>query len=236
MVTKTLRKIYYRIIGCLVRRKYQRICVGKNSFVDNTVQVFGWNNTLIGENTSVGEGSVLIVNNRTTTSEKKIVIGDKCIIGRNNFFSAGNSIRLREYVMTTYGCRFLGANHHFNDPSQPYILTGVSNENDIYIGVNCWIGFGVTVIGNVRIGHGSVIGADSLISKDVPPFSVVIGNPQRIIRRYDFNKKEWRKVSESDENDYNQPTEEAYLEMLRSTYPHIPVAYHASSRMFGDLQ
>ncbi len=56
------------------------------------------------------------------------------------------------------------------------------SKGDINIGNDVWIGYGVTILSGVNIGHGSVIGAGSVISKDVAPFSIVAGNPAKLLR------------------------------------------------------
>ena len=56
------------------------------------------------------------------------------------------------------------------------------SKGDIDIGSDVWIGYGVTILSGVSIGHGAVIGAGSVISKDVPPFSIVAGNPAKLVR------------------------------------------------------
>ena len=60
---------------------------------------------------------------------------------------------------------------------------------------NVWIGANSVVLPGVQIGNHSVIGAGSIITKDIPPYSVAVGNPARIVKRYDMDLKEWVKVN-----------------------------------------
>ena len=60
---------------------------------------------------------------------------------------------------------------------------------------NVWIGAHSVVLPGVQIGNHSVIGAGSIITKDIPPYSVAVGNPARIVKRYDMDLKEWVKVN-----------------------------------------
>ena len=62
-------------------------------------------------------------------------------------------------------------------------------ENDVWIGANS------VVLPGVQIGNHSVIGAGSIITKDIPPYSVAVGNPARIVKRYDTDLKEWVNVN-----------------------------------------
>ncbi len=62
-------------------------------------------------------------------------------------------------------------------------MKSITKQGKVVIGNNCWIGVGVNIIGNVKIGDGVVIGAGALINKDIPDNSVVVGNPFRIIKK-----------------------------------------------------
>lgn len=62
------------------------------------------------------------------------------------------------------------------------------------IGDGSWLGKNVVVIGNVSIGKNCVIAANSVVTKDVPDYSIAAGIPARVIKRYDFDRKEWVKL------------------------------------------
>ncbi|MBW4645979.1 MAG: acyltransferase [Goleter apudmare HA4340-LM2] len=72
-------------------------------------------------------------------------------------------------------------NHNFADPTIPMSKQGVSRKG-IVIEDDCWLGHGVTVLDGVTIGKGSVIGAGAVVNKDIPPFSVAVGIPARVIK------------------------------------------------------
>lgn len=208
--------------------------VGKNSYIDKTVHVTGWGSILIGENSIISENTWLNVNIRTL-NHKHIVIGNNCYIGRRNFFSSGWQIYMSDYIMTGIDCKFMGSDHIFNTPFEPYIATGTTNDKIIKICTNVWLGAGVVVIGNVTIGHGSIIGAGALVNKDIPPFSIAVGNPCKVIKRFDFNKNEWVSVKNYNEDIQNIISEEEYKTNLKSNYPKINMPLQAASRQFGDM-
>ena len=62
------------------------------------------------------------------------------------------------------------------------------------IGEGSWIGTNAVIIGNVRIGKHSVIGANAVVTKDIPDYSVAVGIPARVVRQFDFLTGEWKKV------------------------------------------
>lgn len=222
-----------RIINQLRCHEIYKKNIKKSSFVDKTARLIGLKDIIIGENSIISENTWLNVNNRGNLG---IIIGNNCFIGKNNFFSSGKEIVISDYCMFGLDCRFLGSNHLFDNPFMPYISTGTTNEGIIKVGVNCWLGTGVTVIGDVRIGYGSIIGANSLVNKDIPPFSVVVGNPGRVIKRYDVILEKWIKISECNEgNEKHLPTEEEYLQILKSKKPLINKPYYAATKAFGNL-
>ena len=85
-------------------------------------------------------------------------------------------------------------NHAFEDVTVPIGLQGITEGGTIRIEEGCWVGFGVAVVcsqGELVIGKHSVIGANSLINRSVPPYSIVSGNPARIVKQFDPEKGTW---------------------------------------------
>lgn len=208
--------------------------VGKNTFISKTAQVIGWRFVRIGNNTLISDDCWLNVNERLD-GFIHIDIGDNCYIGRRNMISSSRKSVIKDYVMTSSDCHFLASNHVFTEPLMPYIATGITSEADQVIGVNVWIGARVTVLGKVTIGHGSLIGAGSVVTKDIPPFSIAVGNPCKVIKRYSFKKEQWVLVSDYNEKEESFPSEEVYLKKLKENCPSIIMPKFAASRSFGDL-
>ena len=92
------------------------------------------------------------------------------------------------------------------------------------------------MLGNVKIGHGSIIGAESLVLQDVPPFSIAVGNPAIVIKRYSFSKKAWLLVSDmSSDDEVGMPNEQEYLEQLKTKFPIVNLPWIAAGKSMGDL-
>ena len=87
-------------------------------------------------------------------------------------------------------------NHEYRDVDKPVWEQGeFAQENShIIIGEGSWLGTNVVVVGKVRIGKHCVIGANSVVTKDIPDYSVAAGIPAKVIKRYDFEKEEWVRV------------------------------------------
>jgi acetyltransferase-like isoleucine patch superfamily enzyme len=97
-----------------------------------------------------------------------------CIAGPGN-------IKIGKRCMIAAHSGIYANNHNFTDPILPIKYQGVTRKG-IVIEDDCWIGHGVTVLDGVTIGKGSVIGAGAVVTKDIPPFSVAVGTPARVIR------------------------------------------------------
>ncbi len=100
----------------------------------------------------------------------------------------GNHVNLAQNVTVT------GLNHNFEDVTCRIDQQGV-NVKPVVVEDDVWIGANAVILQGVTVGKHSVVAAGSVVSKDVPPYSVCAGAPARIIKQYDFDRKEWVKVA-----------------------------------------
>lgn len=225
-----LHTLYAKLRLLFLKKK-----IGPGSFVDKTVHVTGWEHIRIGSNTLVGEYSWLNVNGRIK-GEDHIIIGDNCYIGGRSILSSARKLTIRDFLMTGHDCKFLGSDHVYSDPLFPYVSTGATFDTNMYLGVNVWLGASVILLGNIKIGHGSVIGAGSVVTKSIPPFSIAVGNPCKVIRRFDFLAKKWVRLEDFDSTKENlMPDEETYLATLKASAPALKMPLFAATSAKGDL-
>lgn len=224
-----VRKLYYKIIYLLEKNKYKSN-IGKSTYIDKSVHIVGLKNIKIGSNTIISDDTWLNVNDRAG-GNVAIEIGSNCYIGKRNFFNSAEKITIKDYFMSGINCSVLGSDHVIDEPLKPYIHTGTTNDTRVYIGTNVWFGANVTVIGDVKIGHGSIVGANSLVLKDIPPFSIAVGNPAKVIKRYDFDNNLWTKDFKELINFIN---EDDYSKKLQQ-YNGKELPLLASGKNFGDL-
>ena len=160
-----------------------------------------------------GKGSIIrrkarldIIPSKKITLRKKSVIEDYSIInnGMGDIFIGDYThvtsrvklvgpVTLGNYVTIGSGAQITGLTHNYLDVTRPIAKQGVTPnrtvvEDDVWIGGNSCINQGIT------IGTHSIIASGSVVTKNVPPYSVVGGNPARILRQYDFEKQEWTKI------------------------------------------
>jgi acetyltransferase-like isoleucine patch superfamily enzyme len=219
----------YRMRGKLKRARVSSI--SSSAFIAPRVQILGVDYVAIGDNTTIGENTLITINDR---SHKHIAldIADNVYIGRDNFFTVGKFTSIGPYSTTGNGCAFISSDHIPN-ANKPFISTGATAHKVIRIGANVWLGFRVSIVGNVSVGHGSVVGANSVVVKDIPPFSMAAGNPARIIRRFNFTTGEWDRGEIIHDPQFMDEPE--YIAHLRKVGYKLPPASFAASSAYGDL-
>jgi len=208
---------------------------GHRTYVDPSAQFIGAKLISIGGRSIISEGCWFNVNDRSGCG-LAIDIGDHCYIGRRSFFSSGRKIKVGPYCMIGNESNLLGADHDFSDPFRPYLVAPATATDDILLGANCWLGSNSTVLKGITIGYGSVVGAGSVVTKSIPPFSVAVGNPCRVVRRFSVARKQWIPHSEWTPKDEEAlPGSDRYLEALRRDYEWLPMPYVIGGERMGDV-
>jgi acetyltransferase-like isoleucine patch superfamily enzyme/acyl carrier protein len=113
-----------------------------------------------------------------------IEIGDDCSLAAGCVLSAARSIRLGSHVSFARNVYVADHTHVYDDGSLPGAGDSITQIEPISIGDGAWLGENVVVLPGVRIGRGAVVGANSVVGDDVPDFTLALGLPARIIRRF----------------------------------------------------
>lgn len=121
---------------------------------------------------------------------KRCHFGSNVYVGNhanfNGMYAAGGgTIIIGDYFHSGSECMIISENHNYEGDEIPYDSTIIYNT--IEIGDCVWFGNRVIVVGNVKIGKGAIIGAGSVVCKDVPDFAIVGGNPAKVIKYRDVN-------------------------------------------------
>ena len=129
----------------------------------------------------------------------KIIIGSGCWIGIRNSFAAIDRIEIGENVLFAGYVHITDHSHGYEDTSSPIKSQPLISKGPVIIEDNCWLGFGCEILSGVHVGRNSVVAARAVVTKNVPAYSVVAGNPAKIIKRFDPRLKKWVKEKKSDE-------------------------------------
>lgn len=220
--------------GWLVREPRRLLQAGAGTFVDPSAQFIGAQRIQVGVGCAIGQDTWMNVSDWETPGPA-IVVGDYSFIGRRNFFTCGAKLEIGAYCLTGPGVEILGADHGFEDPGVPYVQAPVRPVGENRLGVNCWLGARVTILKNVTVGWGSVIGAGVMLRESVPPFSLVAGQPARVLRRYSYVRQQWCPVENwTAEDEASLPDESEYLRQIRDKFPRLALPLPAASSLFGD--
>ena len=166
----------------------RHIYIGKGLHVDNGKGVYLRESVRLGRNCRI---SCYDVNKRLG----KITIEDNCYICDHFSALAGGDIQVGSHTLVASYVCILAENHGMDPESGVrYGLQELTGKPTI-IGSYCWLGEKCIIMPGVSVGDWSIIGAGAVVTKDVPPYSIAVGNPAKIIKRYNFEIHSWEKVN-----------------------------------------
>jgi acetyltransferase-like isoleucine patch superfamily enzyme len=187
-----LRGIFYRIILHMdgwaaiengVRLRFaDHIYLGPGAYIDQGAYLHACPNGIrIGANTIVMHGAVLHVYNFRDLPHSGITIGKDSLVGEYSVIRGQGGVQIGDRVYTSPFTQIIAVNHVFDDPNRPFVDQGITAEG-IVIEDDVWLGAGAVITDGVRVGKGSVVAAGAVVTKDVPPHTIVGGVPARPIR------------------------------------------------------
>jgi len=138
----------------------------------------------IGENSIVMHGAVLHVYNFRDMPDAGIRIGKDSLVGEYSVIRGQGGVIIGDRVYTSPFTQIIAVNHIFDDPNRPFVEQGITAEG-IIIEDDVWLGSGAVITDGVRVGKGAVVAAGAVVTKDVPPHTVVAGIPARAIKAID---------------------------------------------------
>lgn len=156
-------------------------------------KVDGYKRISIGIKVFINDKTWLACMPLTGNSNCSLSIGDGTYIGRFCHFYSTSKIEIGKKVLIADRVYIADNLHEFSDISKPVIDQPVKQAAEVIIGDGAWLGENVCIIG-AKIGKQTVVGANSVVLKDIPDYCVAVGTPARIVKRYSFEKGEWQKT------------------------------------------
>ncbi len=181
---KTVTVLYYRhIFGA----------IGKGSVLESPLRLLNTGHIRIGAGVMIGLGIRLEAIFSSPDRLPSITIGDFVNIENDVQLIAHCRVIIQKNAGIGPRCIIMDASHPFMDVHDPRpIYRRISTtQSFVEIGEGAQIGAGTFIMPNVRIGKGSVIGANSVVRKSVPDYCVAAGNPAKILLRYDASQDRW---------------------------------------------
>ncbi|CAN5550103.1 hypothetical protein BH20ACT15_BH20ACT15_08890 [soil metagenome] len=127
----------------------------------------------------------------TLGPDARITIGEGCFLNRETMLAAHELIEIGDHVMFANHCFVGDADHRYDDPDVPITRQGFTGRGPVRIGSNCWLGVNCVVTGGIEIGERTVIGSNSVVTRDLPAGVIAAGAPAKVIREIEF-KGGWR--------------------------------------------
>jgi acetyltransferase-like isoleucine patch superfamily enzyme len=123
----------------------------------------------------------------TAQAPARIRLGGGTFLNLGVQVAAVELVEIGEHCMLANGCFVTDGNHRFDDPAKPVPWQGFSSKGPTRIGDNVWLGANVVVTSGVTIGERCVVGANSVVTTDLPPYSIAAGVPARVIRTVEYS-------------------------------------------------
>ena len=196
VISKMIKRIYqglYKRI-CAVKWRLKLVKFGNKSLIYKPLYITGGGEISIGSRVCIQKGAWLAATGQTGSEHPRLEIGDGCVIGHYNEIYATKSIILEPNVLTADRVYISDNLHGYEDIDTPILRQPIKQIGTVRIGEGSWLGVGVSVIG-ANIGKHCVIGANAVVTHDIPDYSVAVGIPARVIKRYNPETTHWERTN-----------------------------------------
>jgi acetyltransferase-like isoleucine patch superfamily enzyme len=166
-----------------------------NIMMDPTCDIRGIERMRFGKNVVIQKDCWLNIAFQNPAEGPMIVIGEGTNIGRRCILSAANRIIIGKFVLIAPNVFIADTHHEYRGLGMPIMHQGITTHNDqVTIGDETWVGINAVIMGSVTIGKHCVIGANSVVNRDIPDYCVAVGNPSKIIKTLDARTGQWVSV------------------------------------------
>lgn len=156
--------------------------LGKSVYLDQGVYLHALPNGItIGDNTFIMHHTMLHVFNFRGLPQAGITIGNNCFLGEYNVIRGQGGVHIGNGVYTGPMVQMVAVNHVYQDANRPIREQGITAQG-IVIEDDVWIGANATIVDGVTIGKDSIIGAGSVVTRDIPPYSIAVGTPAKPVK------------------------------------------------------
>lgn len=168
LISRIVRRVVLILLGWLKYKPYPLAMRVRNELYRHVLKSVGANSN--------------ITDAVTISSPANVSLGDRVSIHEYCVLAGSGEIKIGSRVAIANSCILVSESHVYFDPIRPIKDQGLIAQ-PITIGDDVWLGARVTVLGNVTIGDGAVIGAGSVVTRNIPPNSIAVGVPCRVIRQ-----------------------------------------------------
>jgi acetyltransferase-like isoleucine patch superfamily enzyme len=188
-----IRRLRTRLYTHLLAKNFNQF--GKGARVSPPFRFYGLDQMQLGERVYIGPDCwIHAVNEELNDRRVKIVMEADVGIGMGATISAAQRIQIGARTITARNVYISDHSHAFADVNIPIRDQGITNIRPVSIGEDSWLGQNAVVLPGVCIGKHCVVGANSVVNSSLPDFSVAVGAPARVVRRYNPDSRQWERV------------------------------------------
>ncbi|PWW06268.1 acetyltransferase-like isoleucine patch superfamily enzyme [Paenibacillus cellulosilyticus] len=174
--------------------------LGENTIIEEGCAMHGSKEIAIGSHVFVRTGAWFNICTDVTGERPKIIIGDYCQFNKSVLLSAANRIRIERFAMIGPHSFIMDTQHEYRHIGIPISMQGITEtEGATIIGESTWVGANCVISGPLTIGRGSVIGGNSVVTRDIPDYCVAVGSPARVIKMFDTDTADWIAVKSKED-------------------------------------
>lgn len=191
MIIELLRRFRMKLKRGWFKALYapRLMACGRHSYLHAPFRIDGPQFIRLGENSVVQSGGWLYCN-PVDGLPARMTIGSGCVLGYNNHITAVRDVIIEDRVLTANNVHISDNLHEYEDIHVPIMDQRIRFKGKVVIGQGSWIGENATIIG-ASIGRNCVVGANSVVTRDVPDYSVVVGAPAKVVRQFDLSANKW---------------------------------------------
>jgi len=183
------KRLWYPIVN--LKNRFLFRSYGKDVYIEPGVVINRPRFVHVGNHVRIKRNTSINLHPKDRGSKEAILfIGDNVLISEGCFISAFQSIMIEENVLIAPGVMIIDNTRKPGDVDRPVMVQDVEIGR-VRIGADSWIAYNACIFPNVTIGRHCIIGALSVVNGDIPPYSLAVGSPARVVKRYDFERREW---------------------------------------------
>jgi acetyltransferase-like isoleucine patch superfamily enzyme len=191
-------RFFDRVNAIIRTNHYKKILGGydSNFSVESGIVMINPQCVFFGKNVGVGANTFFgpVTEYMGIAYNPKIIVGEGTWVGKNCSIAAIDKVEIGKNVLFAGHVHITDHSHGYEDISKPMNVQPLTSKGPVIIEDDCWLGFSCEILSGVHIGKHCVIAARAVVTKDVPAYSVVAGNPARVIKKYDMESKKWIRV------------------------------------------
>lgn len=183
-----------RIRGYILSIKLKS--TGKHLMIGKNVKVLHPDRVSFDDNCDIGEGTIFapLCNSGGRQFPSEIKVGKNVHFGTQDRIASMNSVVIEDDVLFAAFVHVTDHSHEYRKVGLPVRKQSVYTKGPVVIKKGAWLAFGCHVLSGVTVGEFSVVAANAVVTRNVPPYSVVAGNPASVVSKYNFVTKQWDKT------------------------------------------